>query len=27
VTGQGLAVLALAMLEWAGLRQSRAAIA
>jgi hypothetical protein len=27
VTGQGLAVLALAMLEWAGLRQSRAAMA
>lgn len=27
VTGQGLAVLALAMLEWAGLRQSRAAVA
>jgi hypothetical protein len=27
VAGQGLAVLALATLEWAGLRQSRAAIA
>ena len=27
VTGQGLAVLALAMLEWAGLRQRHAAIA
>ena len=27
VTGQGLVVLALAMLEWAGLRQSRAAMA
>lgn len=27
VTGQGLAVLTLALLEWAGLRQSRAAVA
>ena len=27
VTGQGLAVLALALLEWAGLRQSRTAVA